>query len=91
MSTTENKPRSILEVAQHEMVMRDKIAEVLNDEPKTIPEIAAILNYPVEEITVWLFGMRRYSMVEETGRADIDGYFKYELLEQNTNEEGNGS
>jgi len=75
------KPRSMLELAQDEMIMKDRIAEVLRDEPKTIPEIAEVLGYPTREITVWLFGMRRYNEIEEIGRCDVDGYFKYELKE----------
>ena len=87
MITTRKAPRSILEIAQNEMIMRDQIADVLRDGPKTIPEIVEILKYPSEEVTVWLFGMRRYKMVEEVGRADLDGYFKYELLEKTKDEE----
>jgi hypothetical protein len=33
-------------------------------------------------VTVWLFGMRRYGLIEEIGRPDVDGYFQYELTEQ---------
>ncbi len=71
--------RSMLDIAQDEMVMRDRIAGILEQGPKTIPEIAQALGFPTREVTVWLFGMRRYGMVEEIGRADVDGYFQYEL------------
>ncbi len=69
----------MLDIAQDEMVMRDRIADVLADGPKTIPELAETLGAPSREVTVWLFGMRRYGIVEEVGRADVDGYFQYEL------------
>lgn len=62
--------------------MRDRIADILEQGPRTIPEISQALGYPTREVTVWLFGMRRYSMVEEIGRADMDGYFQYELKKQ---------
>jgi len=71
--------RDMLDIAQDEMVMRDRIAEVLEQGPKTIPEISQTLGSPSREVTVWLFGMRRYGLVEEVGRADVDGYFQYEL------------
>ena len=71
--------RDMLDIAQDEMVMRDRIAGVLAQGPMTIPEIAQTLGYSSREVTVWLFGMRRYGMVEEIGRADVDGYFQYEL------------
>ena len=80
--STETPLRSMLEIAQDEMIMKDRIAEVLREEPRTIPELAEILGYPTREITVWLFGMRRYGEVEEVGRPDVDGYFKYEWIDK---------
>jgi predicted transcriptional regulator len=69
----------MLDIAQDEMVMRDRIADILEQGPKTIPEIAESLDYSTREVTVWLFGMRRYGLIEEVGRPDVDGYFQYEL------------
>lgn len=71
--------RHMLDIAQDEMIMRDRIAAILEQGTKTIPELAEALGYTAREVTVWLFGMRRYGMVEEVGRADVDGYFHYEL------------
>jgi predicted Rossmann fold nucleotide-binding protein DprA/Smf involved in DNA uptake len=82
MSKTQPELRDMLEIAQDEFIMRDRIRDILKDEPKTIKEIAEIMGYPCREVTIWLFGLRRYGFVEETGRADVDGYFKYELLEK---------
>ena len=76
--------RDMLDLAQDEMIMRDRIAGILEQGPKTIPEIAETLGYPPREVTVWLFGMRRYGMVEEIGRADVDGYFQYELAKRHS-------
>jgi predicted transcriptional regulator len=76
------KLRAMLDIAQDEMVMRDRIADILKQGPKSIPELAESLNYSTREVTVWLFGMRRYGLIEEIGRPDVDGYFKYELTEQ---------
>jgi len=69
----------MLDIAQDEMIMRDRIADALAGGTKTIPELAEALGYTPREVTVWLFGMRRYGLVEEVGRADVDGYFHYEL------------
>jgi hypothetical protein len=71
--------RYMLDIAQDEMIMRDRIAAILEEGPQTIPELAEALGYTTREVTVWLFGMRRYGLVEEIGRADVDGYFQYEL------------
>jgi hypothetical protein len=80
MSNTQtNRLRDMIDIAQDEMIMRDRIAGILEQGAKTIPELAQTLGYPSREVTVWLFGMRRYGMVEETGRVDEDGYFQYEL------------
>ena len=76
------KLRAMLDIAQDELVMRDKIAALLEQGPKTIPELAEGLDYSTREVTVWLFGMRRYGLIEEIGRPDVDGYFQYELTEQ---------
>lgn len=82
MSTSPIQPRSMLEIAQDEMIMKDRIAMALREGPKTIPELAECLGYPSHEIAVWLFGMRRYGEVEEEGRPDIDGYFKYDWVDK---------
>jgi len=74
--------RAMLDIAQDEMIMRDRIADLLADGAKTIPELAEALGAPTREVTVWLFGMRRYGLVEEIGRADVDGYFQYELAKR---------
>jgi predicted Rossmann fold nucleotide-binding protein DprA/Smf involved in DNA uptake len=76
------KLRDMLDIAQDEMVMRDRIADILEQGPMTIPEIAQAVGYTSREVAVWLFGMRRYGRVEEKGRADVDGYFQYELKKQ---------
>jgi predicted transcriptional regulator len=76
------KLRAMLDIAQDELVMRDRIADLLKQGPKTIPELSESLGYSTREVTVWLFGMRRYGLIEEIGRPDVDGYFQYELTEQ---------
>lgn len=78
------KLRDMLDIAQDEMVMRDRIAGILAEGPKTIPDLADSLGYPTREVAIWLFGMRRYGLVEEIGRADADGYFQYELTKRHT-------
>jgi len=82
MSAIRTKPRSMLEIAQDEFIMKDHIAAFLADGPKSVAEIAEALAAPTNEVMVWLAGMRRYAEIEEVGRPDVDGYFKYELKEQ---------
>ena len=79
--------RDMLEIAQDEFIMRSRILDILKEEPKTILELSEILDYPPREVTIWLFGLRRYGEVEEVGRPDVDGYFKYEFVEKQEEEE----
>ena len=86
MSTVKTHMRDMLEIAQDEFIMRGRILDILKEEPKTILEISEIMGYPSREVTIWLFGLRRYGEVEEIGRADVDGYFKYEFVEKQEEE-----
>ena len=86
MSNPGKIQRDIREIVHDEMIMKDRIAALLYDGPKTIPELAEELDYPSHEVTIWLFAMRRYSEIEAVGRPDMDGYFKYELVKERQNE-----
>ncbi len=79
MSSTRTVQRGIDEIVHDEMIMKDRIAKLLQDGPQTIPELAEAMGYPSHEVTIWLFAMRRYGQVEVIGRPDVDGYFKYQL------------
>ncbi len=80
MSSTRTVQRGIDEIVHDEMIMKDRIAQLLQGGPQTIPELAEAMGYPSHEVTIWLFGMRRYGQVESVGRPDVDGYFKYQLV-----------
>lgn len=86
MSSPGKIQRDIREIVHDEMIMKDRIAALLEDGPKTIPELAVAMGYPSYEVTIWLFAMRRYSEIEAVGRPDMDGYFKYELVTERQNE-----
>ena len=82
MSGTGKIRRDIREIVHDEMIMRDRIANLLNDGPQTIPELAEAMGYPSHEVVIWLFAMRRYGQVEVVGKPDVDGYFKYALVKR---------
>jgi len=73
--------RNLREILRDEMVMRDRIASLLKEGNKTIPELVEALGTPGNEVVCWLMGMRRYGLVEEVGRPNEDGYFEYCLTE----------
>jgi len=70
--------RDIREVIREEMLMRDKILQILNEGPKTVPEIAQALGCPAYEVMYWVMGMRKYGQVVET--EEEDDYFKYKAV-----------
>jgi len=73
--------RSLAEVLRDEMVMSGRIAALLRDGEKTIPELAAALQAPVHEVTLWVMAMVRYGKAAASEISDADGYFRYRLTE----------
>ena len=68
--------RGLPEVLRDGMIVRDKIVDLLDQEPRTIPQIAEIIGYPSREVLVWVMGMWRYGAVEATGKPDPEGLLK---------------
>ena len=73
--------RNMREIMRDEMIMKDRIMALLKEGQKTVPEVAEAIGAPEHETVYWMMAMRRYGMIEETGRPDVDGYFKYEFRE----------
>jgi len=80
MSGAERTRRDFREIVHDEMIMKDRIAQLMKDGPRTIPELAGAMGFPSREVTIWLFAMWRYGEVEAVGKPDLDGYFKYGLV-----------
>lgn len=78
----ENINRNLIEVMRDEMAMQDRILSVLRDGPKTIPEIAALLEYPKQDVVIWVMAMWRYGKLVETGKANQEGYFEYKVVQE---------
>ena len=66
------------EVMRDEMIMKDRIASLLREGPRTIPEIADALRCPAREVTLWVMALRRYGVLEELPKAKADDYYRYE-------------
>lgn len=56
-----------------------QIREVLDQGPKTIPEIAGELKLKKETVTWHLMTMNKYSLVEADGMDDMDEYYYYKM------------
>jgi hypothetical protein len=82
MSNTGKIQRDIGEIVHDEMIMKDRLAKILKEGSRTIPELAEAVGYPSHEVAIWLFAMRRYGEVEVVSKPDVDGYFKYALVKR---------
>jgi len=72
--------REVREVVREEPVMRPLLLEALAAGPLTVPELAAAVDRPRQEVLIWIMGMRRYGYVHEAGKANEDGYFPYQAI-----------
>ncbi len=69
------------EVFRDAFPMQARIAALLREGPRTVPELAAMLGAPTDQVLVWLTAMLRYGSVESKGKADAEGYYTYALKE----------
>lgn len=76
--------RDVREIVREEMLMRDKIINILQGGPKTVPEIAEALKCPPHEVMFWVMGMRKYGQVTEAELTD-EGYYKYTAVAKEGN------
>jgi hypothetical protein len=73
--------RNIAEIMRDEMIMKDRIISQLSESHKTVPELAEALGYSSYDIMFWIMAMWRYGFLEETGKPNDKGYYKYRLTE----------
>lgn len=75
-----DKVRDPREVIRDEMLMRDRVLAALSDGPKTVPEIAEAMGYPVSEVMYWVMAARKYGYIEEIKEPTEDDYYQYMLV-----------
>jgi predicted Rossmann fold nucleotide-binding protein DprA/Smf involved in DNA uptake len=73
--------RNRREVLRDAFLTRQRIVALLREKPRTIPALAEALEFPAQEVMIWLMAMIRYKEVEAVGKADQEGYFAYALKE----------
>ena len=61
--------------------IRRQIAQVMGDEAKTVPEIAAASGLPAEQVLWHIIALKKYNLVVETGQSDE--YYLYQRAEEN--------
>jgi hypothetical protein len=74
---SQDLPRPNREVFRDELIMRDSIAALLADGPRTVPEMAQALDRPAREVLIWVMAMWRYGLVRELPKNRSDAYHKY--------------
>jgi hypothetical protein len=70
--------RNLVETVKDEMVMRERILSELTERHQTVPELSLALEKPEREIMLWVMAMWRYGLLEEQGKPNGDGYYKYQ-------------
>ncbi len=73
-------PRELVEQNRQQGAVRKRITEALQDEPKTVPELAREVDQPSHEVLWYVMGMKKYGKVVEA--EQVDGYFKYRLIDE---------
>jgi len=69
--------RNTSEVMRDEMVMKDQILSLLTEDARTVPEMATALECSTDNVTFWMMAMWRYGYLEEVGKPNDEGYYKY--------------
>ncbi len=79
MNTVAPAPgRDRREVIREEPLVRRTIVEAVEAGGLSVPEIAAAIGRPQDEVLLWVMGMRRYGYLTEIKTVGDDGYFRYQ-------------
>lgn len=73
-------PRELVQRNRRQKAIRQSIVAVLQEESKTIPELARRVELPADEVFWHVMGMKKYGQVAEA--EQVDGYFKYALIDE---------
>ncbi|MEW5994763.1 MAG: MarR family transcriptional regulator [Candidatus Zixiibacteriota bacterium] len=71
--------RNRAEVLRDEILIQQRICNLLTEGPLTIPQLAEALNTPSWEVTTWVMAMRRYGLLKELPKNRADDYYQYAL------------
>jgi len=73
-------PRELVQRNRRQNAIRQGISKALQEESKTVPELARQLELPAHEVFWYVMGMKKYGKVAEG--EQVDGYFKYAWIEE---------
>lgn len=72
--------REVREIVREEPWRRRQILALLASGPKTVPEIAAGLGVPADEVVCWVMGLRRYGWIAEYGEPTEHDLYRYQAV-----------
>lgn len=72
-------PQVLIERSRQQSIIRKRITEALQSDPRTVPDLAGELDLPSHAVLWYVMGMKKYGKVVEA--EQVDGYFKYQLLD----------
>ncbi len=70
------------EVIREEPWMGPRILEALAAGPRTVPELAAALGRPANEVMFWMMGLRKYGYLTEIREPGDDAFYRYRAVER---------
>ncbi len=59
--------------------MRKTLLEALKNEGKTIPQLSAATQLPIDQVTYYLMALQKFGEVSVEGIDDMDEYYIYQL------------
>ncbi len=71
-------PNELIEYMKKSNEIRTKIIKVLNDGPKTVPEISRELSMDTSTVFYYVATYVKYGILEP-GEKNEDGYYKYKV------------
>ncbi|MBN2294064.1 MAG: hypothetical protein JXM70_16680 [Pirellulales bacterium] len=72
-------PRELTDRNKQQDTIRKNITAALDEGSKTVPEISKQLELPMHEVFWYVMGLKKYGKVVEA--EQVDGYFKYALVD----------
>ena len=74
---TVGRTRALLKTNQE---IHRLICEAIREDPKTVPEVAAIVGMPTNDVLWHIIAMKKYDIVAETGKRGE--YYLYQRVEE---------
>ncbi len=73
-----SRPKTTVEKFRDEMGLHKKILSLLEERgPLSINEISQAIQWPNDEIMMYVMAMRKFGLIEEAPKERRDRYFKY--------------